>query len=57
MKLRREDRQFTSTLVLKAGKQGNLTAQWRSERGELEIADVQYECGSLRFKMEKAADK
>jgi hypothetical protein len=46
------DREFTSTLVVKADKEGKLTAQWSSERGELEITDVQYERGRLTFKME-----
>ena len=56
MTLKREDREFTSTLVVKADKEGKLTAQWRSERGELEIADVQYERGSLSFKMERKSE-
>ena len=46
------DREFTSTLVVKANKEGNLTAQWSSERGDLEISNVQYERGNLSFKME-----
>lgn len=46
------DREFTSRLVVKADKEGKLTAQWSSERGELEITDVQYERGNLTFKME-----
>jgi hypothetical protein len=56
MTLKREDREFTSTLVVKADKEGKLTAQWRSERGELEITDVQYERGSLSFKMERKSE-
>ena len=56
MTLKREDREFTSTLVVKADKEGKLTAQWRSERGELEITDVQYERGNLSFKMERKSE-
>jgi len=56
MTLKREDREFTSTLVVKADKEGKLTAQWRSERGELEITDVQYERGNLSFKMETKSE-
>ncbi len=56
MKLKMGEREFTSTLVVKADKEGNLTAQWRSERGELEITDVQYERGNLSFKMERKSE-
>ena len=56
MTLRREDREFTSTLNVKADKEGKLIAQWRSERGELEITDVQYERGNLSFKMERKSE-
>jgi hypothetical protein len=52
MNVKTPDREFTSTLVVKADKEGKLTAQWRSERGDLEITDVQYERGKLTFKME-----
>ena len=52
MKLEMGDSEFTSTLVVKADKEGKLTAQWRSEQGELEIPDVQYERGNLSFKVE-----
>lgn len=56
MTLKREDREFSSTLVVKVDKEGKLTAQWRSERGELEITDVQYERGNLSFKMERKSE-
>jgi len=52
MNVKMPEREFTSTLVVKADKEGKLTAQWSSERGELEITDVQYERGKLTFKME-----
>ena len=44
------EREITSTLVVKADKEGKLTAQWQSRRGEHEITDVQYERGKLTFK-------
>lgn len=50
MKLKMGEREFTSTLVVKADKQGKLTAQWQSRRGESEITDLQYERGKLTFK-------
>jgi len=56
MTLKREDREFSSTLVVKVDKEGKLTAQWRSERGELEVTDVQYERGNLSFKMERKSE-
>jgi len=50
MTLKMGEREFTSTLVVKADKQGKLTAQWQSRRGESEITDLQYERGNLIFK-------
>lgn len=50
MKLKMDDREFPSTLILGADKEGALTAQWKSERGETTITDVQYERGRLTFK-------
>jgi outer membrane protein assembly factor BamB len=50
MKLKMGERQFTSTLVVNADKQGELTAQWQSQRGEHEITDVKYEQRKLTFK-------
>ena len=50
MKLKRGDRQFTSTLVVNTDKEGKLTAQWKSQRGEHEITDVKYEQRKLTFK-------
>ena len=50
MKLKVGEREFTSTLVVKADKQGKLTAQWQSQWGEHEITDLQYERGRLTFK-------
>ncbi len=44
------DREITSTLVIKADKEGNLTAQWQGRRSKSEITDLQYERGRLSFK-------
>ena len=44
------EREFTSTLVVNADKEGKLTAQWQSQRGEHEITDVKYEQRKLTFK-------
>jgi hypothetical protein len=50
MTLKMGDREFTSTLVVKADKEGNLTGQWQSQRGESKVTDLQYERGKLTFK-------
>ena len=50
MTLKMGDREFTSTLVVKADKEGNLTGLWQSQRGESEVTDLQYERGKLTFK-------
>lgn len=57
MKLKNEDREFDSTIVVKADKEGNLSAEWRSERGNLEIPEVQYERGNLSFNMERKTEE
>lgn len=57
MTLKREDREFNSTLAVKADKEGKLSAVWQSERGTLEIPDVQYERGSLSFKVERKTEE
>ena len=44
------EREITSKLVVKADKEGNLTGQWESRRGESKVTDVQYERGKLTFK-------
>ncbi|MDT8300435.1 MAG: hypothetical protein RQ760_03060 [Sedimentisphaerales bacterium] len=44
------EREITSTLVVKADKEGNLTGQWQSRRGESAVTDLQYERGKLTFK-------
>ncbi|UCG55934.1 MAG: hypothetical protein JSU70_13805 [Phycisphaerales bacterium] len=43
------ERERTSTLVIKADKEGALTADWQSERVQNEITDLNYERGQLTF--------
>ena len=50
MKYKIGERDITSTLVVKADKEGKLTAEWQSRWGEHEITDLQYERGRLTFK-------
>jgi hypothetical protein len=50
MKYKIGEREVTSTLVVKADKEGKLTAEWQSRWGEHEITDLQYERGKLTFK-------
>ena len=50
MKLKRGEREFTSTLVVNADKEGKLTDRWESQRGEHEITDVKYQRRKLTFK-------
>jgi hypothetical protein len=50
MKYKIGEREVTSKLIVNADKEGKLTAQWQSQRGESEITDVQYERGNLTFK-------
>jgi hypothetical protein len=52
IKFKMGDREITTTLVVKAGKEGELTAEWQSQWGEHKITDVQYERGRLTFKRE-----
>ncbi len=50
MKYKIGDRDITSKLVVKVDKEGKLTGQWQSRRGESEVTDLQYERGKLTFK-------
>ena len=50
MTLKMGEREFTSTLIVKADKEGKLTGQWQGRRSKSEITDVQYERGNLSFK-------
>jgi len=50
MKYKVGEREMTGTLVIKADKERNLSAEWQSERGEHNITDLEYERGNLKFK-------
>ena len=50
MKLKMGEREFTSTFVIRADKEGKLTAEWKSQRGEHQVKDLKYERGRLSFK-------
>jgi hypothetical protein len=50
MKFKIGDQDITTTLIVKAGKEGKLTAEWQSQWGEHEITEIQYERGKLNFK-------
>jgi len=50
LKLKMNDREVPATLTLGVDKEGALTAQWKSERGEPAITDIQYDQGKLTFK-------
>ena len=53
MTLKMEEREINSTMAIKIDKEGKLSAQWSSERGTLEIPEVQYERGNVSFTMER----
>ena len=44
------DREVTTTLVIKADKEGELTGEWQSQWGEHEVTNMVYERGNLSFK-------
>jgi hypothetical protein len=50
LKTKRGDQESTATLALTADKEGKLTGQWKSERGELALSDVQLAQNKLTFK-------
>jgi len=52
LKFKIGDREVTTTLAVKAGKEGELMAEWQSQWGEHKITDLQYEQGKLTFKRE-----
>jgi hypothetical protein len=53
MTLKMEDREINSTMAIKADKEGTLSAEWSSDRGTLEIPEVQYERGNVSFTIER----
>ncbi len=50
LKMKRGDREFTSTLTIKGGGSGELAAELKSERAEHQLSDVRFERGALSFK-------
>ena len=56
MKFKSGEREYTSTLVIKADKEGKLTAEMKSNRVEHIISDVLYERGRLTFKRKTKMD-
>jgi hypothetical protein len=44
------DRDITSDLVVKAGNEGDLTADWKNDQVTSEISDIDYQQGTLTFK-------
>ena len=57
MKLKMEEREIDSTMAIKADEEGKLSAQWSSNRGTLEIPEVQYERGNVSFTMERKREE
>ncbi len=57
MTLKMGEREFNSTMAIKADKEGKLSAAWKSERGELEIPEVKYERGKVSFTMERKREE
>lgn len=51
LKMRRGEREYTSTLVVKGRAGGELTAEMKSERAEHAVSDVKSERGALGFKV------
>jgi hypothetical protein len=49
MKYNVGEREITGTLVIKADKERNLSAEWQSGRGENQITELKYERGTLSF--------
>lgn len=50
LKTKRGDQESTATLTLGADKEGQLTGQWKTERGELAVSEVQFAQNKLTFK-------
>lgn len=47
MALKREDREFPITLEIKADNEGQLSATWKSERGEMKVSRIELERNTL----------
>jgi hypothetical protein len=54
LKFKMGDRDMTATLTLSADKEGKLTGQWKSERGEAALTDVEFAQNKLTFKAKSA---
>ena len=50
MKLKMGEREFESTLIVKADKEDKLTGEWQSQWGEHEITEMEYKDRKLTFK-------
>ncbi len=50
MKFKLGEREVVSTLVITADEEGGLAGQWKSQRGESSLSDVQLERNNLTFK-------
>jgi len=50
LKTKRNDQESTATLTLGVDKEGQLTGQWKTERGELALSDIQFAQSKLTFK-------
>ena len=48
------ERDITTTLAVKAGREGQLKAEWISQWGEHEVTDIKYERSQLTFKRKSA---
>jgi len=49
MTIKMGEREFNTVLVVSAGEQGKLQAEWQSQWGEHKITDVQFKGGKLTF--------
>jgi hypothetical protein len=47
---KRQDRETTSTLIIKADKEGKLSGTWTSQRGDSAIPEISFKDGKLTFK-------
>jgi hypothetical protein len=52
------DQAITSALVIKADKEGELSAEWKNDQAQVEVSDLNYQRGSLTLKRKtKMADR
>ena len=58
LKYKIHDQAITSTLVIKTDKEGELSAEWKNDRAQVEVSDLKYQRGSLTLKRKtKMADR